>query len=131
MKQNHLRYAGRVGTGFDNKTAVMLKEKLSQLAVEKTPLFEMPGDVKADLVNWVVPELVAEVSFAEWTKEGRLRHAVFHGLRNDKPAALITRETPQGRRAQQRTVKAAPARTINRMPPEALEHANQQSGQNN
>lgn len=93
---NHLRYAGRVGTGFDNKTAVMLKEKLSLLAVEKSPLFEMPGDVKADLVNWVVPELVAEVSFAEWTKEGRLRHAVFHGLRSDKPAALITRETAQG-----------------------------------
>jgi bifunctional non-homologous end joining protein LigD len=87
-----LHYAGRVGTGFDNKTAGALKEKLSLLAAGQTPLFEPPSDAAG---SWVVPELVAEVSFAEWTREGRVRHAVFHGLRSDKPAALITREKPR------------------------------------
>jgi bifunctional non-homologous end joining protein LigD len=89
----HLQYAGRVGTGFDNKTANTLKEKLSLLAADQTPLSETPGDANG---IWVVPELVAEVSFTEWTRDGRVRHAVFHGLRSDKPAALITRETAQG-----------------------------------
>jgi bifunctional non-homologous end joining protein LigD len=86
----HLQYAGRVGTGFDNKTAVMLKEKFSQLAVDKTPLFEKPKDAVG---IWVEPELAAEVSFSEWTRQGRVRHAVFHGLRSDKPTPLISRET--------------------------------------
>ena len=87
----HLRYAGRVGTGFDNRTAAMLKEKLAQLTVDQSPLVDQPRDVKA---VWVEPKLVAEVSFAAWTKEGRVRQAVFHGLRNDKPPAMISREMP-------------------------------------
>ena len=88
---SHLIYAGRVGTGFDNNTARALKEKLLPLAAEKSQLFDRPKDAEG---NWVMPELVVEVSFAVWTKAGRLRHAVFHGLRSDKPAILITRETP-------------------------------------
>jgi bifunctional non-homologous end joining protein LigD len=118
---NHLRYAGRVGTGFDSKTAVMLKEKLSLLAVEKTPLFEIPGDIKGDLVNWVLPELVAEVSFAEWTKEDRLRHPVYHGLRSDKPAALITREKAQGTMRPQANDLGSSGPENKSLPPEALE----------
>ncbi|MDR3588190.1 MAG: DNA ligase D [Negativicutes bacterium] len=88
-----LRYAGRVGTGFDNRTALALRERLTRLAAAETPLFEAPKDARG---NWVAPELVAEVSFAEWTKEGRLRQAVFHGLRTDKAAASVVRETAQG-----------------------------------
>ncbi len=84
-----LQYAGRVGTGFNAKTLGMLKEKLSLLVVDETPLFEKPKEARG---IWVAPELVAEVSFAGWTKEGKVRHAVFHGLRSDKPAASITRE---------------------------------------
>jgi bifunctional non-homologous end joining protein LigD len=118
---NHLRYAGLVGTGFDSRTAVMLKEKLSQLAVEKTPLFEMPGDIKGDPVNWVLPELVAEVSFAEWTREGRLRHPVFHGLRSDKPAALITRETAQGTTRLQANGHSNSSPDNKSLPPKVLE----------
>jgi bifunctional non-homologous end joining protein LigD len=89
----HLRYAGKVGTGFDSRTAKMLKEKLSLLATDQTPLHSKPRDVQG---NWVVPKLVAEVSFAEWTKDGRLRHSVYRGLRTDKPASLIIRETALG-----------------------------------
>ena len=88
-----LRYAGRVGTGFDTRTAITLKDKLSLLITDNTPLSEKPPDARG---NWVVPELVAEVSFAEWTQEGRVRQAVFHGLRSDKPAASIVRETDHG-----------------------------------
>ena len=85
-----LRYAGRVGTGFDANTLTGLKKQLSRLAVDKTPLFEKPRDAQG---NWVKPKLVAEVSFAEWTNDGKVRHAVFHGLRADKPATAITRES--------------------------------------
>ncbi|MEP7083586.1 MAG: DNA ligase D [Betaproteobacteria bacterium] len=85
-----LRYAGRVGTGFDTATLTALKKKLDPLAVDKSPLFEKPKDATG---NWVKPKLVAEVSFAAWTRDGKVRHAVFHGLRTDKPPAAITRET--------------------------------------
>ena len=84
-----LRYAGRVGTGFDTRTLAALKKKLVALAVDKSPLFEKPKDAQG---NWVKPRLVAEISFAEWTRDGKVRHAVFHGLRTDKPAEAITRE---------------------------------------
>ncbi|NTW70977.1 MAG: DNA ligase D [Eubacteriaceae bacterium] len=87
-----LIYTGRVGTGFDNDTAKKLYEKLAQKAVGESPLFEKPKDAMG---NWVSPDLVAEVSFAGWTKSGRIRHGVFRGLRKDKPAALIHREAAQ------------------------------------
>ncbi|MCX5780042.1 MAG: DNA ligase D [Firmicutes bacterium] len=86
---HHLRYAGRVGSGFNSKTANLLKEKLTRLEADKTALFEPPSDIQG---NWVVPELVVEVSFAEWTKDGRLRHPVYHGLRSDKPPTSVTIE---------------------------------------
>jgi bifunctional non-homologous end joining protein LigD len=58
----------------------------------------------------VQPQLVAEVSFSEWTPDGRIRHAVFHGLRNDKPAAAITREEPVPAKAVAKKAPARPAR---------------------
>src|SRR5665811_2212518 len=75
---------------FDTNTLTELKKQLSRLAVDKTPLFEKPRDAQG---NWVKPKLVAEVSFAEWTNDGKVRHAVFHGLRTAKPATAITRES--------------------------------------
>lgn len=87
--QGHLIYSGNVGTGFDDKTLVQLKNKLSALETKQTPFFQLPTGIKG---HWVQPKLVAEVSFGEWTGEGRIRHSVFHALRTDKPPGSIVRE---------------------------------------
>ncbi|WP_265564536.1 DNA ligase D [Sphingomicrobium arenosum] len=85
-----LRYAGKVGTGFDHETMVALKKKLERLA-RKTPPLEVPkGEAKA--AHWVTPNLVAEIAFAEFTSAGTLRHPSFLGLRGDKPAGQVKRE---------------------------------------
>ena len=84
-----LQYSGNVGTGFDDALLRSLKGKLAALETEKMPVEVKPDGVKA---HWVKPKLVAEVAFAEWTSDGRVRHPVFHGLRTDKDAAAITRE---------------------------------------
>ncbi len=85
----HLRFAGGVGSGFDQKTLAAVRQALEALAAEKTPFFEKPRDVRG---HWVKPVLVAEVSFGEWTPDSRIRHSVFHGLRDDKDASAISRE---------------------------------------
>ncbi|MHC1762285.1 MAG: DNA ligase D [Negativicutes bacterium] len=87
-----MHYAGKVGTGFTVATSHMLKERLARISSDQTPLFDKPKDAVG---NWVKPELVAEVSFTEWTRDGRVRHGVFKGLRSDKPTAAIPRETVQ------------------------------------
>jgi bifunctional non-homologous end joining protein LigD len=91
-----LRWAGNVGTGFDEKTIRELLAQLEPLRVEQSPLREvpkMPRVRKGDVV-WVQPKLVAEVKFAEWTHDGHLRAPVYVGLRDDKNAAEVVEETP-------------------------------------
>lgn len=87
--QGHLIYSGNVGTGFSDKTLGELYTKLSELKTSKTPFYQLPTGIKG---HWVTPKLVAEVSFGEWTNDGRVRHSVFHGLRTDKPPERITKE---------------------------------------
>jgi len=84
-----LRYAGNVGTGFNEEMLRDLKQRLSKLQVQASPFADVPSSVKA---HWVRPSMVAEVSFSERTRDGRIRHPVFQGLRTDKPAAGVTRE---------------------------------------
>ena len=80
-REGALRYMGRVGTGFDDDTMAEIASRLKPLA-RKTPPVEVPrGDAKG--LRWVTPKLVAEVKYAETTADGRLRHAVFLGLRED------------------------------------------------
>jgi len=98
-----LVYAGRVGTGFTGAAAHRLRERLDRLRVPQPPFRGRPAG-GAD-VHWVKPELVAEVEFSEWTKDGRLRHPSFKGLREDKPAAEVVRERPAPSEA--RTSRAA------------------------
>jgi bifunctional non-homologous end joining protein LigD len=87
-----LRYAGKVGTGFNEATLRSLHEQLKPLQVKKPPVVNPPGGSLARDVHWLKPKLLAEVAFAEMTRDGSVRHAVFHGLRNDKPARAITEE---------------------------------------
>lgn len=85
-----LRYAGKVGTGFDDRTLRTLRPRLDALEQRRPPFLEVPRDVARD-AHWVRPELVCQVDFTEWTPDGRLRHPRFLGLRDDKPAVEVTR----------------------------------------
>ena len=86
-----LQGVGRVGTGFSARSLAALRPRLDALATRSRPLAD---DAGAGNVHWVRPVLLAQVSFAGWTGDGKLRQAVFHGLREDKPARQIVREEP-------------------------------------
>ena len=88
---DQLRYAGKVGTGFDDRTLASLGKRLRELERESSP-FSDPGSIRERGVHWVGPELVAQLGFSEWTAAGRLRHPRFLGLRDDKPAREVVRE---------------------------------------
>jgi bifunctional non-homologous end joining protein LigD len=88
----NLKYAGKVGTGYDDNMLRDLSEKLATLAISSSPFDDRPEDLPAETVNWVKPVLVAEVSFTEWTGNSKLRHPSFIGLRNDKEAKDVKRE---------------------------------------
>ncbi len=97
-EKGELQYAGNVGTGWNAKTGQGLHARLLELEVDK-PLFDAstiePGRWSrrsAGAERWVKPQLVAEVSFAEWTPDGHVRHAVYQGLRADVPAKSVARE---------------------------------------
>ena len=87
-----LRYAGKVGTGFNEATLKSLLAQLKPLRAKKPAVVNPPSGFEAKGVHWLKPSLLAEVAFAEMTQDGLVRHAVFHGLRDDKPARDITQE---------------------------------------
>jgi bifunctional non-homologous end joining protein LigD len=87
-----LIYAGKVGTGFDTDTLHSLGASMRKRAVAQSP-FADPRSIKERDVTWVAPELVAQLGFTEWTSAGRLRHPRFLGLRDDKPASKVVRES--------------------------------------
>jgi bifunctional non-homologous end joining protein LigD len=91
-----LVYAGKVGTGFTAKTLAALRAELDPLARTKPPFEPAPPRAwTGPGVHWVEPELVCEVTFTEWTDDGRLRHPSFKGLRRDKRARDVVRERPR------------------------------------
>jgi len=111
-----LKYAGRVGTGFTTQSLRAIAAELKKRRVESPPFANPPTGSERRGVTWVKPELVGEVEFTEWTNDGRLRHPSFHGLREDKPAKEIIRETEKSpaalaRREDKATVKSKPNRT--------------------
>ncbi len=85
---------GRVGTGFTDESLAKIFGKLEGTEVEKAPVVNPPSGPMAKGVHWVEPQLVAEVTFAEWTEERLLRHSSFLGLREDKPLEEVVAETP-------------------------------------
>lgn len=87
-----LVYAGHVGTGFSEATLRQLRELLTPLERATSPFTgDIPRPFAKD-ARWVEPELVAEVAFGEWTREGRLRHPSYRGLRPDKTPGEVVRE---------------------------------------
>lgn len=86
-----LRYAGKVGTGYDRSVLRSLRERMGALETGSSPFADR---VREPDVHWVEPELVAQIGFTEWTTDGRLRHPRFTGLRDDKPPTEVVREVP-------------------------------------
>ncbi len=86
-----LRYAGKVGTGYDRATLEMLYDKLKPLHRRTSPF--APGPFPAGAVQWVTPKLVAQIGYGEWTEAGLLRHPRYLGLRTDKAAREVRRES--------------------------------------
>lgn len=83
-------YAGKVGTGYNEQTLTKLRKKMSALERRTSPFDR--GEEEEGRVHYVTPKLVAEVGFTEWTKDGRLRHPRYLGLRRDKAAEDVIRE---------------------------------------
>lgn len=86
-----LRYAGKVGTGFKQADLQALSSRLAGLERATAPFADPPRERG---LHWVCPDLVAEVAFTEWTREGVLRHPSFQGLREDKDPKGVVRERP-------------------------------------
>jgi bifunctional non-homologous end joining protein LigD len=88
----NLIYAGRSGTGFTRKTHKILRDRLDALRQAKTPFADPPAEAKKDAL-WVKPTTVVEVRFASWTSDNLVRQATFLGLREDKAAKEVLRES--------------------------------------
>ncbi|AKJ15148.1 ATP-dependent DNA ligase [Streptomyces incarnatus] len=86
---DRLRYAGKVGTGFDRRALLDLRERLDALRRESSPFGDAVREARA---RWVEPELVAQIAFTEWTRDGMLRHPRYLGLREDKRPRDVVRE---------------------------------------
>ncbi|TDO52944.1 DNA ligase D [Kribbella sp. VKM Ac-2571] len=89
-ESGELRYAGKVGTGYDQHTLDELGRELVALEQDE-PAFAK-GNLPRSRVHWVKPRLVGQIAFSEWTRDGRLRHPRFQGLRDDKSAHEVIRE---------------------------------------
>ena len=139
-KDGALHYAGKVGTGFSYKLRVWLKDELSKDIVPQPLAKDAP---RVRTATWVMPRLVAQVAFTEWTSDNRLRHPSFLGLRDDKAPGEVVKEEPMAiagqrtadsgqRKAEGRTQKAEgrkqkaatgnrkPATTVNLTHPERV-----------
>ena len=96
-----LVYAGRVGTGIDAVELERLWRRLQPLAVARMPIDVPPprtsrfgSPLELSRVHWVRPEMVVEVSYSAWTDDALLRHVVYQGVREDKPASDVIRSRP-------------------------------------
>ncbi len=92
-EQGQLRYAGKVGTGYTATTLSDLGARLRELETHESPFADAQPIPRG--THWVRPELVAQIGFAEWTNDDRLRQARFLGMRDDKRPAEVVRERPR------------------------------------
>ena len=103
-----LTYAGRAGTGFTQKLHTALRDRLDSMVQKTCPFKSMTAEARRG-AHWVQPELVTQVRFATWTAEQQLRQASFQGLRDDKPAKEVRRETgPPSAKVQREATDESP-----------------------
>ncbi|TZF90394.1 DNA ligase D [Cognatilysobacter lacus] len=130
-KDGALVYAGRVGSGMNNDFLLGLIKRLRALEVDE-PVVEVPRHVPLPKgrINWVKPKMVVEVFFRGWGKEGLVRQASFHRIRDDKPATAAALEQPEpGAPVRKAAARAAakpasaksPARKVAKQPARAAE----------
>ncbi len=93
-RDGKLHYVGKVGTGFSESTLAMLYKKFRPLVRPRPGLVDLPREKN---VTWLAPGMVAQISFQEWTADGKLRQPAFLGLRDDKSAreVLLPEEYPE------------------------------------
>ena len=89
-EQGKLKYAGKVGTGYDEETLEMLHEKMKKVEQDKSPFED--AEIKEKHVHWLKPKLVGQFRYTEWTDDHKLRHPSFLGLRQDKKAGDVRKE---------------------------------------
>jgi bifunctional non-homologous end joining protein LigD len=89
--EGRLHYAGGVGTGFNDKELQALRKRLNGMQTAPPPRLLVSGDPIDTAVTWVRPEIVVEVQFTGWSGAGRVRHPVYLGIREDKPAQAVMR----------------------------------------
>ncbi|MGC9344470.1 MAG: non-homologous end-joining DNA ligase, partial [Bacteroidales bacterium] len=89
-EDDELRYAGKVGTGYDDDMLETLSKKMKKIETNKKPVSD--EKLKEDDVHWIKPSIVGEVAFTEWTRDGKLRHPAFQGIRDDKKPKDVHRE---------------------------------------
>ena len=89
--KGELHYVGKVGTGFSQESLARLFQKFLRLERAKPPVVDPPREKQ---ITWLTPKLVAQIAFAEFTAERKLRQPVFLGLRDDKPSEEVTLPEP-------------------------------------
>jgi bifunctional non-homologous end joining protein LigD len=123
--RKQLIYAGRTGTGFTQKFAATLRKQLEALEAAKPPFATIASEARKGAL-WVKPTLVAQVRFATWTADDQVRQAAFLGLREDKPAAEIRRETaapvPKQEKSQSRMPHSSQSHRDEWVPAQSLGH---------
>jgi bifunctional non-homologous end joining protein LigD len=92
-KRGKLKYVGHAGGGSNPLLLKELRQNLQKIEIEESPFDEKVRPNAA--VHWVKPKILCEVSFSEWTSDGRMRQPIFKGIRNDKPAKDVNVESPK------------------------------------
>lgn len=92
--QTQRHFAGSVGTGFSDQELISLRARLQATQSSKPECLLVAGEQPDRQIRWVAPEIVVEVSFTAWSGDGRVRHAVYHGVREDKTLHEVVMEVP-------------------------------------